>query len=208
MKKLFTNDKFFLAMVLCAVIGEGLYSVLSLVNSFSLISSVVPMMIRVLCVVFLYSSYRKHSKNVMKGLMGALLMAQVLNAITLFGFGNSSVFLTATRIAFLVLNLALFINHFIINSDHHSSSKNVTLNQVIVILLAVLNTVRVIYLMTFLPGTLSVIRFACDIIGYIGMTAIVVCVESRLDAYRLDREAAGWTEEKGYPENYIHQKDR
>jgi len=34
-----------------------------------------------------------------------------------------------------------------------------------------------------------------------------VCVESRLDAYRLDRETAGWSEEKGYPEGYDRTKN-
>jgi len=47
-----------------------------------------------------------------------------------------------------------------------------------------------------------------DIIGFIGTALVVVCVESRLDAYRLDREAAGWTEEKGYPEGYVHEYEK
>ena len=47
-----------------------------------------------------------------------------------------------------------------------------------------------------------------DVIGFIGMTSVVVCVESRLDAYRMDREAAGWTEERGYPEGYVRPKDQ
>jgi len=209
MKKLFTNDRFFLAMVLCAVLGEGLYSVFSLLYDFSrMISAVIPMIIRILCVVFLFDSYRKHSKNVMKGLMGALLMAQVLNAITLFGLGDTFSLMTASTVVFLLLNLALFVNHFIINSDHHSSGGNVTLNQVIMILLAILNTARVVYLMTVVPGTLVGISFVVDIIGYIGMSAVIVCVESRLDAYRLQREAAGWTEEKGYPEGYVHEYEK
>jgi len=41
-----------------------------------------------------------------------------------------------------------------------------------------------------------------------GVTAAIVCVESRLDAYRLDREEAGWTEEKGYPEGYVHEHQK
>jgi len=41
--------------------------------------------------------------------------------------------------------------------------------------------------------------------GFACMTATIVCVESHLDAYRIDREAAGWTEEAGYPEGYVHE---
>ena len=39
-------------------------------------------------------------------------------------------------------------------------------------------------------------------VGFAAIMASIVCVESRLDTYREDRENAGWTEEKGYPKDY------
>jgi len=64
---------------------------------------------------------------------------------------------------------------------------------------------------TILTYDETVLCYIADVIGmlsYSCMVAAIVCVESRLDAYRLDREAAGWTEEKGYPEGYVHEYEK
>jgi len=58
------------------------------------------------------------------------------------------------------------------------------------------------------PGFVGIITQIIDVVGFTGMIAAIVCVESRLDAYRLDREAAGWTEEAGYPEGYVHEYEK
>ncbi len=206
MKKLFTNDKFFLAVVLCAVISSLLCILL---NSFAVgfdLTYCGSVLITTICMAVLYSTYKKHSKNVMKGMMGALLMNVLLSAISSDSFSGGME--TVISIVDLILVTALFVNHFIINSNHHSNSKHITINQIILIILAIFDAVRTINMMKIYPGILTGILLVLDIIGYIGMAAVVVCVESRLDAYRLDREKAGWTEEKGYPENYVHQYEK
>jgi len=82
---------------------------------------------------------------------------------------------------------------------------SVKLNQVI---LVINNVVLDFTWMIAIPESISIIGNILDVIGFVGMTSVVVCVESRLDAYRLDREAAGWTEEKGYPEGYVHEYEK
>jgi len=101
-----------------------------------------------------------------------------------------------------------FINHFQINSEHHSSPAKVKINQFLLICLVIVVTVQSVLCIVRAEEIWKIIRYVLDIIGFMGMSASVVCVESRLDAYRQDREAAGWTEEKGYPEGYVHEYDK
>ncbi len=206
MKKLFTNDKFFLAMTLCAVVASALNVLLGLFVWGLGLADCCSVLICFGCVVVLYSSYKKHSKNVMKGMMGALLMNLLLGSITNFSiFGQEE---TAFLVSSLILNVVLFVNHFIINSDHHSSPCMVKMNQIIAGLNVLFYIIWNAFSICFEPSALNVIASVLNALGMCGLVISIVCVESRLDAYRLDREAAGWTEEKGYPENYVHQKDR
>jgi len=130
MKKLFTNDRFFLAMVLFAVIGEGLYSLLTLIGKPYLIVSLISIIFSAVCVAALYSTYRKHSKNVTKALMGALLMSQLNIGISLLNsaisVGNTVAIILDT--VFSLAATVLFINHMLINSDHHSSPAMISMN--------------------------------------------------------------------------------
>jgi len=207
MKKLFVNDRFYLAMVLCAVIGNVLDTIIFavVVNEFPI--SKVQLLIRVVCLIALYISYRKHSKNVMKGLMGALLMAQLLTAIGLLSNMNFPIDIICVPV-FAVLSLLLLINHFVINSDHHSSPVMVRINQILGILLVVNEIIWAGNLVITMYSTFILALQIANVIGCIGMVLSIICVESRLDAYRIDREVAGWTEEKGYPEGYVHEYEK
>jgi len=209
MKKMFTSDKFFLAMVLCAVVCNVIYTVLSIVVYNRAVGPKLQLLLRILCVVCLYVSYCRHSKNVMKGLMGALLMAQLTTATNMLS--NMSTIFPINKFTvpvFAGLSLLLLINHLIINSDRHSSPVMIRINQVLLILLVVNQAIWSTYIILSDFSALCLIRQICNFVGFTGMHAVVVCVESRLDAYRLDREAAGWTEEKGYPEGYVHEYEK
>ncbi len=207
MKKLFTNDRFFLAMVLCAVVGEATGAFISIFAFNYSLQTQLTLLFRVACVIILFYSYKKHSKNIMKGIMGSLLAGQLISSIQYLSNMRFDIEYISTLL-FAFFSVLLFINHFIINSEHHSSPKQIKFNQLLVILLFLnctsYNMLWCIYDCTLLTLVWCIV----DTVGFLGMVSVVVCVESRLDAYRLDREAAGWTEEKGYPENYIHQKDR
>ncbi len=192
MKKVFTNDRFFLAVTLCAVIGCAAYllSLLSLSLTDYFVTQI-PTLIRALCVIFLYSSYKKHSKNVMKGLMGALLMVQLITAISTL----SALYQPGEGIfagIYLAVSLLLFINHFIINSDHHSKPGMIKLNQYLCV--AYLLDI-VAWNILWIVADQSVLNIICcffDVIYIVGMASSIVCVESRLDAYRIEREAKGY----------------
>lgn len=111
-----------------------------------------------LCVAALFVAYRNHSKNVQKGLLGAILMWYLydeVNYVVANIILNSSTFTEYNNfwgrgyiymsIATMVLFAALFINHFIINGDRHSRSVNVFVNQLLVVVIAVISIVSMIF---------------------------------------------------------------
>jgi len=208
MKKLFTNDKFFLATVLVAIFGTAIKAVANWIAFPETSGLIVIEVLAALCVLVLFTSYRKHSKNVMKCIVGALLMLVLLYSISCLM--DTNVIIAASIVkAFQVLFAAgLFITHNLINSDHHSNAGFIRFNQLLCVLIFLCEVVTTGLFMQINVTVLSKVADVIGAIGFASVVAAIVCVESRLDAYRLDREAAGWTEEKGYPENYIHQYEK
>ncbi len=195
MKKLFTNDKFFLAMTLCAVLGEAIYAIISLCIMPEFLMANIQLLFRVALVIVLYRSYHRHNKNVMKGMMGCLLTAQVLTGFSFMTLPKLFTGDRAVYFLYLLLSLAMFVIHFIINSDHHSSPTAVRINEVCAILLVLVNTIGTIGVIVHDNSALTVLSYIVDTIGFAGMASVVVCVESRLDAYRTLREANGYKPE-------------
>ena len=157
-----------------------------------------------LCVIFLYVSYRKHNKNVQKGLLGAILMWYLYDetnyvvdniifdsdAFTQYDNFQGRAYIILSIVT-MVLFAALFVNHFIINSDHHSRPVNIFLNQTLVILIAVISIVSMIFQWFVFSGDFSGILEATS--WHIGLAALVLMLaayESRFDAYKIAREAA------------------
>jgi len=204
MKKFFTNDKFFLATILIAVVGTIFYGVVGII---SYPNNTVTYVFEMLAAVFAlcaFISYKFHSKNVMKGMMGAILMA-----ILAFSICNmQNIILTIDSIFApigIVLSALLFINHFIINGTRKASPVLIGLNQT---LCALIGIHALIWNIGWALRPKDPLTMAASIVIAFAIPCLsisVVYIESRLDAYRLNREAAGWTEETGYPEGYVHE---
>lgn len=158
-----------------------------------------------LCILFLFISFRKHNKNVQKGLFGAVLMYYLYDEITLL-FGNI-IFSEAGRVQYstkegtlyivcniitLVLYIALFINHFLINSDHHSKSVSVLFNLIIAIIFIAVSVLGIVFQLTVFK---EAIYFALESIswhlGIILFVIMIVCYESLIDKYKVRREEFG-----------------
>lgn len=156
-----------------------------------------------LCVAALFAAYRRHNKNVQKGLLGAILMwylydevnyvvANILFDSEVFErydnfWGRGYIYMS---IATMVLFAALFVNHFIINGDHHSRSVNVFLNQLLVIVTAVISIISMCFQCFVFSGDAAGILEAIS--WHIGLSALVLMIaayESRFNAYKLKREA-------------------
>lgn len=157
-----------------------------------------------LCVIFLYVAYRRHNKNVQKGLLGAVLMWYLYDEVNyvvaniLFDgevftrynnfWGRGYIYMS---IATMVLFAALFVNHFIINGDHHSRSVNVFINQFLVIAIAVISVVSMCFQCFVFHGDAAGIMEAVS--WHLGLAALVLMIaayESRFNAYKLKRESA------------------
>jgi len=213
MKNIFTNDKVFSIAAIGGFVCSLLYSISCFafwtdILTSTYASAAILMAVNGIAVLCLYISYKKHTKNVMKGLIGALLYGDFAAVCTVtFPFTKTFTIDIICSFALLALTLAILVNHFIINSDHKSRKTNVVVNQWLALLIAVVAIIWPISWIPYIKGAAVIFQFITAF-GIICIDCTIVCVESRLDAYRLDREAAGWTEEAGYPEGYVHQKDR
>jgi len=213
MKKFFTNDKVFSLVAIGGFVCSLLYSIgcfafWSDILASTYASAAILMVINGVAVLSLYISYKKHAKNVMKGLIGVLLYGNFATVCTItFPYTNTFTIDIVCSFALLALTFAILVNHFIINSDHKSRKNNVLLNQILAILIVIVAIIWPISWIQYLEGAAIIFQFITSL-GIICIVGTIVCVESRLDAYRIDREAAGWTQEAGYPEGYVHQKDR
>ncbi len=199
LKSFFLNDDLFLWLTVANMFICALYALFCFIPGFACSDFVLGIMILIIavCVMALYASYRGHNKNVMKGLMGALLMAMLMMSVQRLKtdplFGTVQTLLVA----------ALMAEHFSINGRHQQSPKGVHANQVLAILIVVNAVVWNIVRPTTINAVFSILEIvvACSTVGS------VVCIESKLDSFRAERENAGWTEEKGYPEEYDRTKN-
>ena len=156
-----------------------------------------------LCVAALFVAYRKHNKNVQKGLLGAILMWYLYDEINyvvdniIFDseiftrynnfWGRGYIYMS---IVTMVLFAALFVNHFIINGDHHSRSVNVFLNQLLVITIAVISIISMCFQCFVFNGDFASILEALS--WHTGLASLVLMIatyESRFNAYKLKRES-------------------
>ena len=157
-----------------------------------------------LCVAALFAAYKRHNKNVQKGLLGAILMwylydevnyvvANIILDSDVFSrynnfWGRGYIYMS---IVTMVLFAALFVNHFIINGDHHSRSVNVFINQLLVIVIAVISIVSMIFQCFIFEGDFASTLEALS--WHTGLAALVLMVaayESRFNAYKIKRESA------------------
>ena len=202
------NDKFFLTMVVLGAAGGILSAIFNAIPSFEDFNppAVFFFTFDSICLICLYISYKRHDKNVMKGMIGAVLTALLLDCTCWLDtyFGPDTIF----SCTLFVLKVIIFVNHFIINKEHHSMPINIRINQIVLVVWCLVCIAwDAVWAFSFPLGkdTFGAVVECCYCIGAF---VSIVCIETRLDAYRIEREKAGWTEEKGYPEGYIHAHDR
>ncbi len=207
MKKLFTGDKFFLFVTVTAACFEFISGLINVFAAPETVMGNVLQLAVVACIATLYISYKKHNKNLMKAMMGALLMAFVMIEVMSLSAMSRTSDMIATPCA-LVCAAVIFVNHMVINARRQASPANIVINQTAAALYAL---TYVVWMFTWIGECRTVWMVVSSVLYVVAipcMMAAVVCIEARLDSYRSDREAAGWTEENGYPEGYIHEKDK
>jgi len=204
MLKIFTKDKFFLTVTVLAVLGELLFAVVEGIAEPELLNVIIMSAVSAVCTLVLYCSYKKHNKNAMKAVMGGLLMsifAQYTGSLS-NGIADSD---NAIALILALASILLFFSHISLNSNRKANAFQVYYNQILIIVIAIIEIIWDALWIANNNSALITVGGLAVMIGNSCVLAAVVCVESRLDAYRQDREAAGWTEEKGYPEGYVHE---
>ena len=208
LKKIFTNDTAFRTATLFCVIANIALAFLIFfpaMEDYTSISYSLQCCIEAVYAFFLYQSYIHHDKNVMKGLLGSFVTINLFVSVAYLDLTLDIIDLVISIIV-IILSAILAANHFLINWYHQASPKKVKLNQAIAMILICINGISWFILPTMTYQYAS--NMILDIFTYSGKMLMIIYIESKLDEFRLDREAAGWTEESGYPENYVHQKDR
>ena len=160
-----------------------------------------PIILTALCLLFLYSSYLKHEKNVMKGMIGMLLGIILMGDLDTVTVNMSDTTDAAFVVALItvIVDILFCINHFMINSQHMALSKRVTYNQVLIIVeFAVIIAADVLVFnrnVSVLVDSTALV----DMLGYIFTFGCIACIESKIDAYKLEREKleaeGNWNEE-------------
>lgn len=199
----FANEKVFLGSAILAVGGYLLnaFKVLIISKLYFIAFSSFAFAI---CIIIMYTSYIHHEKNVMKGIIGLFLGFLIIyNANVAFtsisDFIISSIPFSAigvSSIVSLVVSILFTINHFLINSDHHSNPTRVYFNQLLIIVNAIVSIVVFgsVVAMHISNGS-SMLNIILTIVSGLGSAVsynVVACIETRLDVYRVQREANGW----------------
>jgi len=202
LEKFFTNDGLFLVTTLICVISNVISVLYGSTFDFDayMLQQYVWIILECACIFGLYVSYIKHAKNIMKCLMGALLMELILDATYELGFsifGN----------VYFCLMLALAINHIVINGDHYASNGKVYINQIIALLLIANYTIWCISDIKYCVEDFDIYFLLIDWLCFGSTIVSILYIESRLDKFRNERQDAGWTAEKGYPEDYDRKKN-
>ena len=204
-RNFFANDKVFLTSTVIAAIGSLLNGVNVIVTTRRYFTGVVSFFL-VACIIIMYTSYVHHEKNVMKGMIGTYLGIKVVfnTYVICTAVTNLTIFkipftaLDISSAVSLVISILFTINHYLINSDHHSNPTRVFLNQLLIIVNAI--EVIVVYASVLSQSTVggsllnSIVVVICGI-GAVVSYNVVACIETRLDVYRVEREANGWKPE-------------
>lgn len=155
-----------------------------------------------LCIGFLYYAYLTHSKNVQKGLFGAVLMWYFYDEVSFVFSGivfNRTVFLQYDNfcgkmylilsIATMILYAVLFVNHFVISGNHSSRTGNVFLNQLLIIVIALFSLASGVFQAHVLKG--DTVYLSESLTWHAGLACFVLMIasyEALFDSYKIKRE--------------------
>ena len=157
---------------------------------------------------FVYYSYHTHNKNVMKPLLGAMLI-MLLYISTDNGlyylqyikdnseyYGTTFMIMSIIWVLIFVVLLLINIMHYVINSSHSSSPQKVLFNKILFFIFAALTIAQgvtdVICYIELNTDTYSTLNCVLDILTSLCMIIfiyIVIIIEGSLDEFRIKREA-------------------
>ena len=194
---IFFNDIFMLVSMIIAAVASVAqaamnYEIRSYFSAFTFI-------LNTACVIVLYLSYKKHDKNVMKGMMGAILMLMLLRSADNFSrtaleIAEPGLLRIIAMAIPVIIMLAIMINHFIINADRHSKPWNVKVNQILFVILLVVQVLYRMYNVVVSDSMFLRMSYLVSIFTMSSTICLLICIETKMEGYKALREANGWVE--------------
>jgi len=187
LKRIFTNDTFFALTTWCTMVLTIPFVIVvffSYTDKIILMSALIRMT-TVVCLAVGYIAYRKHSKNVMKGMIGATLMGYIIMIYTSFFAYENDILISAITVIFMII---FMVNHYIINSKHHSNPRRVGINQILGLFFAIVLCIEAALLVPDCVNKADTIVQILMCIAQPCAIFCIICIESRIDAYKINRE--------------------
>jgi len=155
----------------------------------------------VLCFL-LYSSYKSHTKNVMKPLLGATLMLLLVFALGhvcyyytylnefLDCFENPTIFLVffGSCILKLIAVVVMNVMHYRINSTHESRPKEVKFNYTVFMIYVLLLATEIVACIGMASLFTEMISDTLGVFADAFMVAIIILIEKNMDEFKIERE--------------------
>jgi len=130
----------------------------------------------------------KKEKNVIQGMIGALLMISVVGNVNVL-----SEMLTAEipsralwqLILGMVLTVSLFVNHFLISHSRYHNSRRIRINQWIIVALMILRCYQILLNVAGGGRSFLILEITIGMLAIIPTLNVVVCIECRGDGYKI-----------------------
>ncbi len=153
--------------------------------------------------ILMYNSYRNHTKNVMKPVLGATLaiimyynmniaMEYIQNIKIIFeaALGNAAcIVYTISQIMVFIILALMNIMHYVINSTHHSSPKKIRFNKILYIFFVAFSIANCVAFFFSITSINTKISCCVGNMADFFLVSMVISIESLLDEFRLKREA-------------------
>jgi len=195
-----------ITMSILFVVFQGAAVVISTIKEGIYLTWILESVIAAVLLFSLFFSYKSHTKNVMKPLLGATLMMvlvlelsvwdQVYGTIRLFVQYHDYVEISVYNLLFLIFKILIAlavtimnIMHYVINASHHSSPKKVRFNSIIFVVFTFLLLFECMFF-AFLGSIDGWYRASC-IMGTISdvfIIGVVFCIEQSMDEFKIARE--------------------
>lgn len=142
----------------------------------------------VICLITLCGAEFKQEKNVIQGMIGALLMISVVGNVNVLSemldADIPSRALWQMILGFL-LTFALFMNHFLISHSCYHDNKRIYINQLIVVALLILRCYQIILNVAGSGISTIIIEVTIGMLAIIPTLMVIVCIECRGDGYKI-----------------------
>ncbi len=197
-----TSNKLLLMSILFCIF-QAVSLITSLICGYVDISWYMESILMAVLSFLLYRSYRSHTKNIMKPLVGATLVVllwynmdntgyyiQYFNEyLSWFPNKNACILYLIFQIIIFILLAAINIMHYIINSTHHSSPSKIKINKGLYTAFVVFTVLKCITSIFFNGSIVISIEAFASSIADTFILASVLIIESSLDEFRILREA-------------------